>query len=846
MSYQIIHTNVYHRQGEIATNAEVLARSVRFPVQLEKKLFKQAGRAVPEEMGLCGPCYSYHCVGEASERLHILTCSTCKGGGEAATTLVHHIVLTEAELLTLRAAKRPVTPAGIALLLEQQRVWIHSELDLMQRESDTSVLRLAVSCPDSDNHPAWFIFTGDNANAHILANPPYSEGCLLLVPPGTWTRDLLRLIHESDSLDGQRGWGTPFCTHANKTDATCVKQRLFCAAQAPLHEFEQATHLPVLEIKRGIRGQETISAKPLQAVPRESTLMAKPLEGSTGHVSPPSTSRLESLPQPFCRYTEYTNENLIELSSPDQLASSRSWLFSIVGTTAVASIIISTALWFFFGGGNDGEEEEWSNIPFLHHQAAPELPTEEQTEEVTLEDNIEPSRQEESSAQPSVPHKEPAPETATASTQPGSVQPPGDTSAEQVSSPNPSPSPLPGKMKAYFSGNTLPSELLPEDTAEFTSGRLILWYRTDTSSSGIPKQQIVILKEGENSLRIKKSGGGYYQFTVMRGKERDTEYPEVLVSVSHGKLKECSVKNMPAAVQIPVLDAQGSSLNCFLLIPEVKTRIYPTQRNDLPQADTPLHVSHLDSCLTVSKYELKPILRGKNYPWISLLSQQTCEFEPEMTLYLPLFDAPNRIVVAPTKGAYACDLRPYPTDESGVQAVSCRVKQVFNCRAAIRAALRSYAHSARQGHAAENTVAHLYYVLNELNEARGKERRERIIDYYASLFRATQFGDFLRENVLKGYEELMPTRRDIRENMDSVHAASPALRNKLMVRENGELLLEAVRKSFADIIQSVYDDERKKFTESSLPSFNIKLTGVQLNKKGELIWVFELSVLSSS
>lgn len=826
MSHQLIHTVTNCRQGVATPRSEALARSEGFPPELEKYFAKTAERFVNGASGLRGAKYMYDGKSVGNERLHVFSCSTLTGEGEKATNIVHHIAMTDEEAHRATSDEIPLTPAGMALALELHHVWVHSASEIAGIGSVIPPLRLPLQCPSTDGQPTWYIFTGKSENAGILADPVYARGVLLLMPDGTNTRDVLRLMHESDALAPTHGWGIRYCTSASEREINDTERRLFCAGGTAFHLLTKHTPLPVLEIKPGL--QETKPPIPSGPVQEEADKQQKPQEEAVP-AAEETAALLSALPAPPCTYKEYSSDDLIEPDADDELPErGRGMLFYLMLSGIVIIGLLVLAMWLW---SEDGEPEDAvGELPGLRlpDNSARPADVENRPEPKEPAHVVEKPRPAPQPTAPRPPRSEPMDEEPEVdSTTVGSSR--EETSGSKL-----------GELSPFLVGNQLPDGFLPEQETEISQGTYILWYRDNSSDAGTPQQRRVLLKPGEATLKLGKKTDGVYRLTLLRSGKRAADCPEVLLNVQRGKLRECSVEGQEAAVRIPFCTAEGK-LDTVLLIPKICIQLRPTQRASLPRPADELRTAQPETYLTASRNEIRVDMRGKGEEWAKQIGEQPIRLEPGHSFYLPQLGEMNQVADIPVREGSRCrpHLRVKNTANSTSTEVGCVVDEMFDGRAAVRTALTKYANTPRQKGTEESTVAHLYYVLTEMAAARDKSRRDRLIDYYASLFRAEQYGNFLREQVLKGCEELMPTPRDIRENRDSAHAAAPELHTKLGKRENVRVLLGALQEKFDEVVREAYHAQREQFIASPLPSLDLILTKVSVRKKGELIWYFK-------
>ena len=214
MSYQLIY-NQRLSQKKHWEQSGVLVKSQDMPAWLEDIVLHscriQTGR---EDTPLK---YTYRVITVETGEFHVLSCAAGSG--------IHNLILTPAEITKLRRNANRPTPAGIMLALESNHFWAP---DTAQPSLHCEEPKLAASAlPEADFQPTWKELTGHKNNALAFLTPPYNKECLIQMPDDMKSRSILKLLHESDWLSSQRGWGRTFTTLAYMGDSFAETSRIF-------------------------------------------------------------------------------------------------------------------------------------------------------------------------------------------------------------------------------------------------------------------------------------------------------------------------------------------------------------------------------------------------------------------------------------------------------------------------------------------------------------------------------------------------------------------------------------------------------------------------------------------
>lgn len=250
MSFQLIHTSYPHLLDSAASGYGTVARSEEMPKQLISRLTAMSILREPEGGGCTtGPQFSYHIINTGSSAWHVLTCVQAAGAdysGRACHT-AHHLVLSQQEVARLLTNEIRPTPAGVSLALHRSGFWIQKWQGEPRFLIGEPPLR-SEHFPDASVQPTWKHLTGHKSNARAFYTPPYDRECMVSVPGGTPSIDVLGLFHESDWLTPGLGWGCTYTTETDDADSFAETLRMVVAENSPLVRRAIRTGHPVLRI----------------------------------------------------------------------------------------------------------------------------------------------------------------------------------------------------------------------------------------------------------------------------------------------------------------------------------------------------------------------------------------------------------------------------------------------------------------------------------------------------------------------------------------------------------------------------------------------------------------------
>lgn len=238
------HQLVYLLPPDAAPAAESAVASAGIPETLRQVLLG-LGRA--RRADLDGLVYTY-CLTEAAGRVwHVMSCfSPAETGGGC---VVHHLAFSADEASSLKREESRPTPAGLMAGLVKDHFWRTGSLPAADTELPAPQLN-EDSLPDPSAQAVWQALTG---HKHYAARPnksPYDTRCALLLPEGGSSKQALRLLHESDWLTENCGWGVSFCAGADADDVRSPLRRLACCMQGETARAARLAGYPLLPVQR--------------------------------------------------------------------------------------------------------------------------------------------------------------------------------------------------------------------------------------------------------------------------------------------------------------------------------------------------------------------------------------------------------------------------------------------------------------------------------------------------------------------------------------------------------------------------------------------------------------------
>lgn len=207
------------------------------------------------------PQHSYRLLTCGNTIFHVLSCRITDETGYR----VHHLVLSQDEMLALRRnASRP-TPAGVILALYSINFWA-PDISSAQDAVNTEPRLTAAALPDASEQPTWQQLTGHKNNAKVLLSPPYDNNCVLCPPTDISQRDILKLLHESDWISTSRGWGRSFTTEGNAES----QHSEFLRIVIPGAKRADLRFPAILELtEQELAADEELHPEPIQHTPKQ-------------------------------------------------------------------------------------------------------------------------------------------------------------------------------------------------------------------------------------------------------------------------------------------------------------------------------------------------------------------------------------------------------------------------------------------------------------------------------------------------------------------------------------------------------------------------------------------------
>ncbi|MCI6980640.1 MAG: hypothetical protein MR894_00290 [Akkermansia muciniphila] len=256
MSFQLVYTSAAELLEPGTSGYGVVACSVAMPKLLCDRLVSLSELKEPVDCGIIGPQYSYRLVSMGAHIFHVFTCTGPAGADYTgrACYLAHHFVLSAEEAAAMASNPLHPTPAGLVLALRKIGYWAE-RWEGRPQYLETEPGLTPAAFPSAEGQPAWVACSGNAACARLLAAPPYDAECLLTLPQETRAETALELLHESDSLAPQRGWGRTFTTYGCRTDSFRVTSRMVAAAGSDLEQAVTRMGGRVLRVVRGMSAE---------------------------------------------------------------------------------------------------------------------------------------------------------------------------------------------------------------------------------------------------------------------------------------------------------------------------------------------------------------------------------------------------------------------------------------------------------------------------------------------------------------------------------------------------------------------------------------------------------------
>ncbi len=836
MSYQLIYTIRGKIAGAASSAPQVVARTRQMPERMVSLLIDRGNLlclSVADDA-----LFLYDLAKVEEEVCHVLT--SVREGETNGETIVHYLLLRGTEVEQIAQADEHATPAGVFLLLEQQGFWAEqwNKEPVLLEESEA---RLAGRCSSGENLATWQVFTGDASGARLLQEAPYNEHCLVCVPSGTRSRDALRLLHESDELSRQRGWGASFCVNAGNLQVLRSCRRVVCTAENnQLLTAARQAHVPILEV----RPRTPAAASPVEP--------GKPVEqGNVIMAIPAAPSDASSTPFPSRLFSRYTEDGMLSFMEPGPSTQRKSWDMKLGLVIGLSVLVLAAAL--ALPDLLEKRESPSADRTLSHAELADApLPTPSspvQTDAAPASgaavEALPPSPGSGSPSESSStvlpadqpgPSALPDPEEIPHEAEEDQEEPDADASAETDEGM--------GARKIVVMGQALPSGLLPKDKSVVERGVLILH---EDFNGQQPQRRVIMLQPGKVTLALRRTGERSMSVTLLQGGKPAQDLPPVNVTEKQGKLAQVTVRDKPAALQLPYVDAQGK-LRYAILLPELGARLKATGYSKLPEP-----VSKLDLPDVSKWYAPENDARHAKLSVLTMLSKQSSEVIPAGKLQLPDFEAPNEVRIVSSSEEYSALALPEDGEKRGVFAWVVTVTRQFDFRKEVALSLRKFfAEPARQrGKKSHADFHHLYMLVQRLAEEEHSNRREDLVDQYFKLFRDEPFARYAHDELLRECAQYVPLNG--REN--------GKLRRYLTVRENARQMLLVLKSRLNEQVREAYENarlqilpERQRLDEQvrkaykkrhqqdtkRMPVIELRLTKVKLSKRNKLIWTFTL------
>lgn len=240
----------------------VVGKTRGMSLATEENLLRIASRGIAPEDLNPGARYFYKpdfCDGTTQ---HIFGCTRGIKDG-AGDYISHFFVLKEEEVQMMWHEGCTLTPAGVLLVLEEDGFRVQSWQGKARWLEDTVPAWVNVESKlQANQQPTWLQYTGSRETAAILQDPRFREACMLALPVGTPTPDMLRLLHEAVCMRSDLGWGTPLYTHGGPevTDMKCVM--LLGNIGSHMQRRAAMVGLPVLEVTPQLASHPAASVPP--------------------------------------------------------------------------------------------------------------------------------------------------------------------------------------------------------------------------------------------------------------------------------------------------------------------------------------------------------------------------------------------------------------------------------------------------------------------------------------------------------------------------------------------------------------------------------------------------------
>ncbi len=296
------HGSVFARLCQTVKPRYTVVGKTRMGPALEGNLIKLARRGMADEDLNPGPQFFYLTDFSGGSTNHIFGSVRWakQGGVMTADYICHLLVLREDEIGELWRKGSRLSPAGILFLLEATHFWATEWRGPAQWLSNEALPNWmeAEQALQASVQPTWQHYTGHKRFAALLKEPKYREACMLALPVGTPTPDMLRILHEADYLRSDLGWGIPLYTHADSSVIELQNVHVLGIIGSRVHRQATLTGLPVLEVTEHLT--TSIDESPanrsdipptLSAIPPQQVLSDPPMSKKKSRHSLPTRPR---------------------------------------------------------------------------------------------------------------------------------------------------------------------------------------------------------------------------------------------------------------------------------------------------------------------------------------------------------------------------------------------------------------------------------------------------------------------------------------------------------------------------------------------------------------------------
>ena len=202
---------------------------------------------------ICGRTFfSYKQVEHHGDTLHILAA----GIATPEQKIVHQVALSAQEVTGLQQSKARPTPAGLLLAFLRNEHWVRSTTE--SRDLATEPQVVAADIPDASEQKKWKELTGHKNDVRIFLTPPYDKHCLAIFPPACTPENILELLHESQWLTPNRGWGQAFLVSDEVPEPNKAKDGGIIVTNAHIADEAAYQGVPLLRIEQHIETSPSI------------------------------------------------------------------------------------------------------------------------------------------------------------------------------------------------------------------------------------------------------------------------------------------------------------------------------------------------------------------------------------------------------------------------------------------------------------------------------------------------------------------------------------------------------------------------------------------------------------